>query len=197
MTVADAYKTWEVGQQGAPPPALKQALLPSEHLLWAAEVPVSRFVTRWILGGLFFAAMAIFVFQIAPWGQSVDEFCANYLSARCPLFYTFSWPAVILFSGFQIYALIMLWKAARSPWSNSFGITSHHSIVINGNKSGKLHRLKLEHNRAWLGPVRDVHFGKSSSALSFTTLKFSDAKRAVYWANEGRFQPEFQNGPTP
>jgi hypothetical protein len=197
MTRADLYQTWEVGSKGLPPPLLAKAVQPPEHLLWAAEVPVSRFLKRWMWLTLVAIPATVFFARIAPWGQSMAEYCAGDEGRSCLRLYLVAWPGVLAFAYGSVWGLYMLWKANTKPWLNYFGVTTVHAMIINGHKPHKVQRKKLDRTSARIDWADAVRFDNSRSGLSFVTLDFADANRAVYWANEGRFSAEFQKGPIP
>lgn len=196
MTVADAYRIWEVGQQDAPPPALMQTLQPMERLLWAAEVPVSRSVTLIVLSALFGAATALLFFQMAPWSQSQAEYCAGNENRKCGTMYFVGWIGFLGGVWWLAISIKGLWKAKKQPWLNFFGITTVRALVINGNSHREVRHLAPDRHLArvdWSGSVRF----DNAKTVTFIGLDLNDANRAVYWANEGRHRPEFQDGPAP
>lgn len=84
-----------------------------------------------------------------------------------------------------------------TPWQDLYGVSTERALRIDGHNPGKVHSASLDRNKAhidWFGSVR---FGGSRVGLSFAGLNDRDAGRAVYWANEGRLHPEFQNKATP
>lgn len=197
MSDALVYRTWETGAQGSPPPILDQAVQPPERLLWAAEVPIERLHKRWVWL-VVVAIPATFLFaQVAPWGQTMAEYCAGDEGPSCRKLYVFAWPGVISFAYASLFGMYMFWKSKASPWLNYFGITTVHALVIHGNNPGKVRRRKLDRTSARVDWFDAVRFDGTKAGLGFVTLDIADARRAVYWANEGRFRTEFQDGLTP
>ena len=196
MTVAGIYRIWEIGRHGSPPPALGQALLNSERLLWAAEVPVSRFVMRWVWLAIVAVPATLFFLYIAPWGQSMAEYCSGDDSGSCQKLYILAWPGVIALAHLSVYSLNNVWQAYSRPWLKYLGVSTDNVVIIDGNKPEKVHRHALDRDLAkvdWTGAVRF----ENAKTVIFVSLDLNDANRAVYWVNEGRHRPEFQNGPTP
>ncbi|NBE07658.1 hypothetical protein [Paragemmobacter ruber] len=124
------------------------------------------------------------------------EYCSGDGSPSCQKLYIFAWPGVIALAHLSVYSLYNVWQAYARPWLNYLGVSTSHAVMINGNKPEKVHRHPLDRDLArvdWTGAVRF----ENAKTVIFVGLDLNDANRAMYWANEGRHRPEFQNGPAP
>jgi hypothetical protein len=190
------YSTWEAGSNFAPPARLAHVMTADESLLWCATVPGSRLLARRILGGAFCLSLAIWLAREAPRGHSMAEYCANSSNSRCETTFLLAWPLAAFCALFAIYLLLLAWKSRVSPWQDLYCVSSVRALRIDGHKPGKVHGTQLDRNQARVDWFGDVRFSRSRTGLSFPGLDDRDARRAVYWANEGRFRSDFLGAAT-
>lgn len=120
----------------------------------------------------------------------MTEYCESEGGSRCESVYILGWPLVACFAVFTIHLIRLFSKSRLSPWQNLYGITTLRAFRINGHKPEKVHSFCLERDQARMDWVGDVRFEPKRSGLSFMALDDRDARRAVYWANQGRFRAD-------
>jgi hypothetical protein len=185
-----AYLTWERGQGQEVPEPLSNAMKVQENLLWYATLPSGRLKPRRLWGAAFFFGLTVLVVFSAPWGQNMAEYCAKSTSSRCEMVFLLAWPSVGFCMWFTAYPLLLTWKSHVAPWQDLYAVSTERALRIDGNKPGKVHSAPLERRAARIDWIGDVRFERSRTGLAFPGLDDRDARRAVYWANEGRLQTE-------
>ncbi len=118
----------------------------------------------------------------------MTEYCRVQGGSRCESVYLLGWPLLACFTVFVIHLIRLFWKSKSDPWHNVYGVSTKRSLRIDGHKPGKVHSCELKRNFARIDWFGDVRFDGSRTGLAFHALDELDAKRAVYWANEGRFR---------
>jgi hypothetical protein len=194
VTTPVAYHTWEGGQDNRAPEPLASAMKMQEQLLWAATVPSGRLSRRRLCGIAFFLGLAVWFVLEAPWGQSVAEYCAKSNSSRCGLAYLLVWPSAGFLAWFTSYLILLTWKNHIEPWQVVYGVSTERALKIDGNKPGKVHSTPLSEKSARIDWIGDVRFDRSRTGFAFPGLDEQDARRAVYWANEGRLPTHVSGG---
>jgi hypothetical protein len=189
-----AYSVWEYGKRGSPPPVFDTHLADGEMLLWTATIPSPRFQQR--LGWLCLIGILVtmIAYALAPWGQSMAEYCASDQSRSCRKFYVLAWPMLGLGIWMSVFGFIQAWKSKARPWTIHLAITNKRALWMDSRKPNKIRTAALKPNLAridWAGIIR---FDRSKSTLAFTAIDHQHARRAVYWANEGRFRTDLQTG---
>lgn len=150
-------------------------------------MPSTRLRARWLWGLTICLSVTAFALYDV-WGQTWTDYCGASKSARCN--YPVAWLVIFTCTLSAGLLLRLVWKSHFSPWSYCYGISTGRALSAIGDKLGKVrsHRLERKVSRIdWFG---DVRFSKSRSGLAFHALDERDAKRAVYWANEGRFRSD-------
>jgi len=181
------YDTWATGSRRAPPAPLVSAMQSGESLLWAATLPSGRTLRPIIWLGLMFIPGAVLAVQIAPWAQTMAEYCANDQYYSCRKRYRAGWPLAVITPIAWTFISYLVWKAKSSPWNLYYGVSTSRALMIDGRKPKEAYSKQLDQNTArvdWLGTV---WFGHGRTKPAFITLEGPDANRAVYFANEGRF----------
>jgi hypothetical protein len=107
-----------------------------------------------------------------------------------------AWPLAAFCALFALYVLFLAWKSRVAPWQDLYGISSERALRIDGNQPGKVHITRLDRNQARVDWFGDVRFSRSRKGISFPGLDDRDARRAVYWANEGRFRSDILGAAT-
>ncbi|HLQ20278.1 MAG TPA: hypothetical protein VK146_14995 [Tabrizicola sp.] len=189
-----AYSVWEYGKRGAPPPVFDRYVDDGETILWLATLPSQRFQQR--LGWLCLVGigMAMIGYLLVPWDQSMAEYCATDQSRSCRKFYILAWPMLGFGAWTTIFGAIQAWKSKARPWTIYLAVTTKRALWMDSRKPDKIRSADVKPNLAridWAGITR---FDKSKSALSFTGIDHQDARRAVYWANQGRFRTDLPLG---
>lgn len=197
MSKALVYETWELGLEQAPPFQFADTLGDEERLLWSATLSSDRLLQRFGWGGVFFLCCASFMFSLAPWGQTVAEYCASHGRSRCHSSYYLSWPVTAILSWFSGHLFYAGWKSRDAPWLIHYGLTTGRALMVHCRKHQKSRVAQLERGEARIDWLGDVRFGRSRAMLAFPGLEVKDARRAVYWANEGRFQVADPAGTAP
>jgi hypothetical protein len=183
-----AYLTWERGQGQEVPELLSNAMKAQERLLWCATLPSGRLTPRRLWGATFFLGLTVLFVLSAPWGQNMAEYCVKSTSSRCEMVFLLAWPSVVFCVWFTAYLLLLAWKSHVAPWQDLYGVSTERALRIEGNRPGKVHSVSLDRKSARIDWFGDVRFDKSRTGLAFPGLDDRDARRAVYWANEGRLQ---------
>lgn len=189
-----AYTVWENGKRGSLPPVFDTHLADGEMVLWTATVPSQRFQQR--LGWLCVIGILVtmFGYAFAPWGQSMAKYCATDQSRSCGKLYILAWPMIGFGAWMMVFGVAQAWKATKRPWTIYLAVTTKRALWMDSRKPDKIRSADLKPNLAridWAGIIR---FDTSKSALSFTWIDHHDARRAVYWANEGRFRADLSSG---
>ncbi len=197
MSGSDAYLSWEVGLGHAAPQPLADAMKPQERLLWCVALPSSRLTPRHQSGVALSLGLGLLFVLNAPFGQSMSEYCAESNSQKCEMLYFLWWPTVGMCAWSTAHLLYLIWKSRVAPWRYFYGVSTDRAIRIDGNKPDNLHSTRLERKSARIDWFGDVRFDRSRTGFSFSGLDDREAIRAVFWANEGRFRPEFQSKATP
>lgn len=189
-----AYSVWEYGKRGSPPPVFDRHVDDGEMILWTATIPSRRFRQRlgWlcVIGIL----MTLIAYVLMPWGQSMAEYCATDQSRSCRKFYVLAWPMLGLGVWMTVFGFIQAWKSEARPWTIYLALTTKEALWMDSRKPDRIRSADLKPNLAridWAGITR---FDKSRSTLAFTGIDNQDARRAVYWANEGRFRTDLSTG---
>lgn len=194
MSGHSQYEIWETGKQSAPPNRLMKQLNGDERLLWTAVLPSGHLQKRWLLGIIVGVSITAFLAFAVPWGQTMTEYCQAEGGSRCESVYILAWPLLACFVIFTIHLVGLFWKNRASPWNNLYGITTLRALRIDGNKPEKVQCVHLERGQARMDWIGDVRFDASRTGLSFMALDDQDARRAVYWANQGRFRADPTSG---
>ncbi len=192
-----AYSVWECGKRGSPPYVFDRHLDDGETILWAATIPSQRFQQR--LGWLCVIGIVVtmIAYPLLPWDQSMAEYCATDQSRSCRKFFILAWPMVGLGAWMTMFGAMQAWRSRARPWMIYLGVTTKRALWMDSRKPDKIRSADLKPNLAridWAGMIR---FDKSKSTLSFTAIDDQDARRAVYWANEGRFRADIPIGAEP
>ena len=190
MSKALTYVIWELGLDQAPPFQFADTLGNEERLLWSATLSSDRLLQRFGWGSIFFFCCAVFMFSLAPWGQTVAEYCASHRGSRCLSTYYLSWPLTAVLSWFSGYLLNAGWKSRVAPWLIHYGLTTRRALLIHCRKDQKIRVAQLERGEARIDWLGDVRLGRSRGMFAFPGLDVKDARRAVYWANQGRFRAD-------
>jgi hypothetical protein len=194
VSKALTYVTWELGLDQAPHFQFADTLSSEERLLWSATLSSDRLLQRFGWGGIFFFCCAVFMFSLAPWGQTVAEYCASHRGSRCQSTYYLSWPVTGILSWFSGYSLYAGWRSRGAPWLIHYGLTTRRALMIHCRKHQKIRVALLERGEARIDWIGDVRVGRSRAMFAFPGLEDNDARRAVYWANEGRFRTDLSTG---
>ena len=193
----DEPQIWEVGGVGAPPELLDGLMEPGERLLWAARLPSSRFDTFRVY--LIFVSLLVTMLflYLAPWGTSISEHCPPGADRTCRKLYFLSWPLVACGAYLSIGTIYIVWQSKTSPWCLAFGVSTRRAIFLDEKRPKNTWWTAFATGKARIDRFGSVRFGKSRSAVSFPGLEASVASRAVYWANEGRFEVADSTGTAP
>jgi hypothetical protein len=190
------HQLWEVGGGGSPPSLLVEMMEPGESLLWAVRFKSNRFDTK--RAWLFFIILLLTVLflYLAPWGESISEYCGSGADRSCPRIYFFAWPLVACGTFLSVGIAHTHWKSKSSPWWISYGISTKRALQIDERRPKAIRSANLDRTAARISFLGSVRVGKSKSAMVFPGLDNSVARRAVYWVNEGRFRIDNPTGTT-
>jgi hypothetical protein len=194
VSEALVYATWEVGSDQEPPGQLSGAVSGEERLLWSATLSSGRLLQRLGWSSAFCLGLAIFMFSLAPWGETSAEYCASSKGSRCHSVYVLAWPMVALLIWSTGYLFHTAWKIRVAPWAMLYGLTTKRALRIDVRKPDKILSTRLERGQVRIDLVGDVRFSRSRSGFAFPGLEERDARRAVYWANQGRFRADLPTG---
>jgi hypothetical protein len=197
MPMTYPYDTWAIGSVRAPPAPLANAMQNGERLLWAATLPGSRTLRPLIWLGVMLLPGVLLALHIAPWAQSMAEFCADDQSYSCRKLYRSALPMLVVALISLALILTIVWKAKRSPSTLYLGVSTCRALMIDGRKPHEVYSKPLDGNPARVDVFGTVWFGKSKTKPAFATLERPDADRAAYFANEGRFRIDLVGKATP
>jgi hypothetical protein len=97
----------------------------------------------------------------------------------------------------SVGTIYTVWQSKTSPWWLAFGVSTRRAIFLDEKRPKNTRWTTIEAGKARIDKFGSVRFGRSRSAVSFPGLEASVASRAVYWANEGRFQVADPAGTAP
>jgi hypothetical protein len=122
------------------------------------------------------------------------EYCANSRSSSCEGKFLLAWPSAGFSTWLTVYMLRLAWISRLASWQDLYGVSTERALTIDGHKPGKIHSARLDRHKAGIDLFGSVRFGGSRTGLSFPGLDKQHARRAVYWANEGRFRIDGETG---
>jgi hypothetical protein len=184
---------WEAGIGRMPPDSFQTILDEDEKLLWAVRMKSEVFMLPALIFSISCAALTFFLLMIAPWSESISDYCGSDASRSCRRFYLAAWPGVVASAGLSILFISTFSKSAASPWQVSYAISTKRAFLVDERKPSQFRSVDLELQKASLNLFGAVTFGPSRRPhLSFAGLGAGPAGRAVYWANTGRCRSEVQ-----
>lgn len=190
MRQAPAYSIWEIGSDRAPPGKLTDLLAGDERLLWSATLSSRRLLPRYAISCFICLGMAGWMATVAPWGENVTDYCARAAVRNCrTAFYLIPFVGVLC-AGLGAWFFREAWQSRFAPVLILYGLTTDRALRINGWNPGKVRSRQLRRGEARIDYYGDVQVDGSRSGFVFTALDKEDARRAVYWANVGRFDSD-------
>ncbi len=194
MNPAEGQEVWEANSDQPPPQSVEIMIEQGERLLWAGLVPCQALRGYFTsLAGLFVIVTAVLV-TTAPWGQSLAEYCGPSPERACRRYHFLAWPLLAAMTYLSAGVSYQLWRMQTAPWTFTYAISDRKAYVLDGRKPHGLQTVDLARHKARLNALGHVNFGRGKEWLpGLGGLDRSAAKRAVYWANEGRLRPEFQS----
>lgn len=174
---------WEVSSTKKPPELIASLLRDDERLLWAARVTSVATARSFFAKGTLAMAIAAVCLVIAPWGQTLDDYCGSN-PGRCLILFYGTWPCVAFLAIKGSFQLWSGWKAKHRPWLTTYAISTSCAFLIDESHPRDFRYIYLRLHPPKLSPKGVLGFdGKDKS---FAGLDDQSATRALYWATEGR-----------
>jgi hypothetical protein len=196
MSGRDLLECWESTSPQPPPELLVSLLRDEEVLLWTARISSARTANRHFReGAVLMVGVLVFIF-LAPWSQTVAEYCGPEPSGRCTVFAYIVWPGIAFVAASMLLAFWRALNVRYRPWVMAYGLTDRRALFVDEPNPKALSYIYLRLHPARLGPSGRVVF--EGTTRSFVGLDTQAAKRALHWATEVRQSiPRGPNGGTP
>ena len=152
-----------------------------EQLLWAARLISIATAKSLLRAGMFFLIMAAVFLFIAPWGQSLHQYCGS--SSRCPIVFYGIWPYVAFSAMTGLMYLWSGWKAEHRPWFITYAVSNSRAFLIDESRPKDFRYIYLRLHPRRLGPSGILGF--EGEAKGFVGLDPASTTRALYWTTEG------------
>jgi hypothetical protein len=155
-----------------------------EKLLWAARLSSTQTVSRHLLEAMLTLIAVVFFAVVAPWTQTVAEYCGPEPSGRCRVFAHIVWPAVAFLAASLLWRFWSVWRAISQPWMITYALSDRRAFFVDERRPKAAQYVYLRLNGPKLVNARSLSFdGKS---LAFVGLPPYAAARAFHWATKGR-----------
>jgi hypothetical protein len=185
MSESNMFESWEHGLGQEPPVLVASLMRHDEHLLWAARLKSIATATSHFHGAIFSLIGAGFFLAIAPWGESLLQYCGPDTGrGRCTLFFYATWPAILLQTAIALKLLWSGWKAGHRPWVIGYALSTQRALLINETRPKDFRYIYLRLHPPKLEPSGILGF--EGEAQSFVGLDHQLTARALYSATDGR-----------
>jgi hypothetical protein len=175
---------WEFTSHERPPATLVPLLKDDEDLLWAARLSSTQTVRRHLLEAMLTLIAAVFFALVAPWNQTVAEYCGPEPSGRCRVFAYIVWPAVTFLAASSLWSFWSVWRTTCRPWKITYGLSDRRAFFVDERSPKAFRYVYLRLNAPKLVNARSLAFDGQS--LAFVGLPPDAAARAFHWATTGR-----------
>jgi hypothetical protein len=175
---------WECTSHERPPATLVPLLKDDENLHWAARLSRTETVSRHLVEAMLTFAAAVFFAAIAPWTQTVVEYCGPEPSGRCNVFAYIVWPAVAFLIASSLWSFWSVWRATSRPWMITYGLSDKRAFFVDERRPKSFRYVYLRLNAPKLVNGRSLAF--EGHSLAFVGLPPDAAARAFHWATTGR-----------
>jgi hypothetical protein len=195
MSRLNVIERWEFGLGQDQPTQIATLLPVDEKLLWAARLKSSA-TAKWHYRGAVLAIIAAgFFLAIAPWGESLDEYCGPN-PGRCLVLFYATWPTVLFQAGTASVLFWSGWKAEHRPWIIGYAISTKRALLIDESRPKDFRYIYLHLHPPKLEPSGILGF--EGETHGFVGLDRQSAARALYWATDGQLAvSKDQSGSTP
>jgi hypothetical protein len=168
-----------------PPPANLAALLKDdETLLWAARLSSTLTAHRHLLLAIFNLIAALFFAAVAPWNQTVAEYCGPEPSGRCPVIPYIVWPAFAFAAIASLWSFRSAWRATHRTWMITYGLSNKRAFFVDERRPSAARYLYLRLAAPKFLQGRSLAF--EGESLAFVGLPPYATARAFHWATTGR-----------
>ena len=183
MSGSHIIEAWEKGADREPPALLSSLLRDDEDLLWVVRLK-SVATAGWNLRfGLFLGVLAGLFTLVAPWGETLEEFCSG-SSDRCKVLYYIVWPAIAFFIGSAVLHLLASWKASNRPWIIAYALSTKRAFLIDERRPNSFQYIYLRLHKPQIDKSGVLGFAEETN--KFIGLDYGTLMRAYFWATEGR-----------
>lgn len=174
---------WELGSTKKPPQLVASLLRDDERLLWAARLKSVATARSLFSRGTLTTVIAAVCLVIAPWGQTLDEYCGSN-PGRCFILFYGTWPCVAFLAIKGSFLLWSGWRAKHRPWLITYAISTSRALLMDESHPSDIRYIYLRLHPPKLSPKGVLGFDGEDN--NFAGLDDQSATRALYWATEGR-----------
>jgi hypothetical protein len=181
---ADNPVYWECASNEPPPASLMALLKDDETLLWAAQLSSTLTAGRHLIEAMLTLIGALFFAALAPWNQSVAEYCGPESSGKCTVFAYIVWPALAFVAASSLWSFWSVWQASYRPWMITYGLSDRRAFFVDERRPKAYRYLYLRLSAPKLLHARSLAF--EGETLAFVGLPPGAEARAYYWGTAGR-----------
>jgi hypothetical protein len=175
---------WECTSKDQPPATLLALLEGDETLLWSARLSSELTAGRHLIQAMLSLLAALFFAAVAPWTQTVAEYCGPEPSGRCRVLAYIVWPALAFVAIASLLSFWSAWRATHRPWMITYGLSDRRAFFVNERRQKDYRYLYLRLSGPKLVRARSLAF--EGGTLAFVGLPPEEAARAFNWATTGR-----------
>jgi hypothetical protein len=184
VSAAQIIESWEYGTAHCAPAAVSSLVGKDEHLLWAVRLRSSAAYRAYFPLSILTLVCSAFFLLVAPWGESLEEYCGPNPASRCPGVYYMLWPFVVFSFVVSLWYLWSGWKATSRPWIVTYALSTKRAFFVDEPRVKRFRYAYLRLHPPKLEPPSLLTFEGHSDA--FVGLEHKMAARALYWATDGR-----------
>ena len=184
MRGVDNPVDWECTTKDQPPATLVALLKGDETLLWSARISSELTAGRHLLQAAFSLIAALFFAAVAPWTQTVAEYCGPEPSGRCKVLAYMVWPALAYAAVASFWCFWSAWRASYRPWMITYGLSDRRAFFVDERRPKAYRYLYLRLSVPKFVHERSLAF--EGETLAFVGLPPGVAARAFYWGTAGR-----------
>jgi hypothetical protein len=184
VTGVDNPVYWDCTSKEHAPATLVALLKDDETLLWAARLSSTLTAGRHLLQAMFTLIAALFFAGVAPWTETVAEYCGPEPSGRCRVLAYIVWPALAYVAVASLLSFWSAWQATYRPWMITYGLSDRRAFFVNERRQKDYRYLYLRLSAPKFIRARSLAF--EGETLAFVGLPPDEAARAFNWATTVR-----------
>lgn len=149
MSGSDNLVYWECNSSERPPADPASLLKDDETLLWSARLSSTLTARQHLLLATFNLIAALLFAVVAPWNQTVAEYCGSEPAGRCRGIAYIVWPALAFAAVASLWNFWSAWRAICRPWMIAYGLSDRRAFFLEDRRPNAYRSICASRLQSW------------------------------------------------